>query len=102
MIRRPPRSTLFPYTTLFRSILSHHQANRQTQHKRTTDKTSIVCGISGEVNEYRVRNTNIMALVRSRANNQIYTRMRGIIKTANISTQDEPREIKERRGEKTN
>src|SRR5260221_9797490 len=23
MIRRPPRSTLFPYTTLFRSILLH-------------------------------------------------------------------------------
>src|SRR3712207_7994006 len=23
MIRRPPRSTLFPYTTLFRSILVH-------------------------------------------------------------------------------
>src|SRR3712207_8661434 len=23
MIRRPPRSTLFPYTTLFRSIVSH-------------------------------------------------------------------------------
>src|SRR5256885_4924385 len=23
MIRRPPRSTLFPYTTLFRSMLSH-------------------------------------------------------------------------------
>src|SRR5258706_8864144 len=23
MIRRPPRSTLFPYTTLFRSIKSH-------------------------------------------------------------------------------
>src|SRR2546430_8584422 len=23
MIRRPPRSTLFPYTTLFRSILAH-------------------------------------------------------------------------------
>src|SRR5690348_17526634 len=23
MIRRPPRSTLFPYTTLFRSILEH-------------------------------------------------------------------------------
>src|SRR3712207_8134542 len=27
MIRRPPRSTLFPYTTLFRSALAHvHQA----------------------------------------------------------------------------
>src|SRR5258708_26564209 len=24
MIRRPPRSTLFPYTTLFRSHLSHN------------------------------------------------------------------------------
>src|SRR3712207_9023213 len=24
MIRRPPRSTLFPYTTLFRSYLSSH------------------------------------------------------------------------------
>src|SRR3712207_8617895 len=25
MIRRPPRSTLFPYTTLFRSSMSHAQ-----------------------------------------------------------------------------
>src|SRR6266850_3604998 len=24
MIRRPPRSTLFPYTTLFRSLLAQH------------------------------------------------------------------------------
>src|SRR3712207_7499033 len=24
MIRRPPRSTLFPYTTLFRSLLQEH------------------------------------------------------------------------------
>src|SRR3712207_7418810 len=28
MIRRPPRSTLFPYTTLFRSILSGHNRVR--------------------------------------------------------------------------
>src|SRR2546430_10802376 len=26
MIRRPPRSTLFPYTTLFRSVLVNQQA----------------------------------------------------------------------------
>src|SRR3712207_9032519 len=26
MIRRPPRSTLFPYTTLFRSALAEHAA----------------------------------------------------------------------------
>src|SRR5689334_24716370 len=28
MIRRPPRSTLFPYTTLFRSILSLEAARK--------------------------------------------------------------------------
>src|ERR1035437_1369970 len=28
MIRRPPRSTLFPYTTLFRSVPSKHQSIR--------------------------------------------------------------------------
>src|SRR3712207_9280520 len=26
MIRRPPRSTLFPYTTLFRSLIAHGEA----------------------------------------------------------------------------
>src|SRR5688572_32563974 len=30
MIRRPPRSTLFPYTTLFRSI--HIKKSRQQNH----------------------------------------------------------------------
>src|SRR2546422_5858962 len=28
MIRRPPRSTLFPYTTLFRSLLPPHDPGR--------------------------------------------------------------------------
>src|SRR3712207_7261459 len=28
MIRRPPRSTLFPYTTLFRSVAKLRQADR--------------------------------------------------------------------------
>src|SRR2546430_13541242 len=28
MIRRPPRSTLFPYTTLFRSINAHLKSKR--------------------------------------------------------------------------
>src|SRR5437667_5770764 len=27
MIRRPPRSTLFPYTTLFRSSIAHRKAS---------------------------------------------------------------------------
>src|SRR5258707_6690386 len=29
MIRRPPRSTLFPYTTLFRSFRDQHHAARR-------------------------------------------------------------------------
>src|SRR5256885_11471137 len=32
MIRRPPRSTLFPYTTLFRSIPGHQPARRTVVH----------------------------------------------------------------------
>src|SRR5256885_6052452 len=32
MIRRPPRSTLFPYTTLFRSTLLAHRHVRIEQH----------------------------------------------------------------------
>src|SRR5438105_12887436 len=37
MIRRPPRSTLFPYTTLFRSLLSSRRevaAGRLPRHVR--------------------------------------------------------------------
>src|SRR5256885_12163707 len=31
MIRRPPRSTLFPYTTLFRSVVGRTSRARRTQ-----------------------------------------------------------------------
>src|SRR5258708_33324783 len=34
MIRRPPRSTLFPYTTLFRSHVAPPDVWDQTQHER--------------------------------------------------------------------
>src|SRR2546429_6769421 len=34
MIRRPPRSTLFPYTTLFRSLLSQAHAGRRSLDDR--------------------------------------------------------------------
>src|SRR5258708_30493375 len=39
MIRRPPRSTLFPYTTLFRSFLGHG-------HERNERRTWFVVGIT--------------------------------------------------------
>src|SRR2546430_8247459 len=34
MIRRPPRSTLFPYTTLFRSQLAGDAALAKTHHRK--------------------------------------------------------------------
>src|SRR5256885_5989692 len=40
MIRRPPRSTLFPYTTLFRSALGDRDAARDdvgVNHRRGAD-----------------------------------------------------------------
>src|SRR3989442_8574443 len=37
MIRRPPRSTLFPYTTLFRS--SHGQGNWHSPGSRRTSRS---------------------------------------------------------------
>src|SRR5256884_2472257 len=50
MIRRPPRSTLFPYTTLFRSVVAHREfihaaaADRPCMgdaHLRTTHDLSL-------------------------------------------------------------
>src|SRR2546426_3211286 len=41
MIRRPPRSTLFPYTTLFRSLLENKVISGATvlmRHKRTEEE----------------------------------------------------------------
>src|SRR3712207_9407091 len=42
MIRRPPRSTLFPYTTLFRSFAEAPFADEVLAHGPT--KVFIVCG----------------------------------------------------------
>src|SRR3712207_7091418 len=40
MIRRPPRSTLFPYTTLFRSRL-HHDRRRPAGLGRIRERASV-------------------------------------------------------------
>src|SRR3712207_8980330 len=41
MIRRPPRSTLFPYTTLFRSERpTEHQQAADELHRRFADENS--------------------------------------------------------------
>src|SRR5258706_9082652 len=70
MIRRPPRSTLFPYTTLFRSafvfvgmaplgafqaglVAEHHRAPRSEEHTSELQSlTNLVCRLLLEKKRY--------------------------------------------------
>src|SRR3712207_7814259 len=47
MIRRPPRSTLFPYTTLFRSLVGHlgGEPGHQPVRRRTHEDGVLVFGV---------------------------------------------------------
>src|SRR5947208_13497251 len=63
MIRRPPRSTLFPYTTLFRSgLLSGKRSarsttshlNRRCGHARSRDRKSTRLNSSHQIISYAV------------------------------------------------
>src|SRR5436853_7064893 len=48
MIRRPPRSTLFPYTTLFRSVrLGPAEPHALPQHARDLGDVGIGIGVVG-------------------------------------------------------
>src|SRR3712207_7630729 len=47
MIRRPPRSTLFPYTTLFRSVILT-RSSRGSSSAFTGARTCRGCGVSAE------------------------------------------------------
>src|SRR5690349_23231301 len=48
MIRRPPRSTLFPYTTLFRSHRAHFNFDSRTQTAYGTLRTYVAIHIDNE------------------------------------------------------
>src|SRR2546422_6353931 len=51
MIRRPPRSTLFPYTTLFRSLIDGHDRGLVNDNAFAVCEHERVCStqIDGEV-----------------------------------------------------
>src|SRR3712207_8681735 len=55
MIRRPPRSTLFPYTTLFRSHLADYLREQPTQQVCRPSQSS--WGFKG-FHEYWLNDTN--------------------------------------------
>src|SRR5258707_2525065 len=61
MIRRPPRSTLFPYTTLFRSLLQRHFAATPPSSSATHCKAGscfILTSISYVTTSAAIRWTN--------------------------------------------
>src|SRR2546425_3025388 len=49
MIRRPPRSTLFPYTTLFRSL---SRGSRAAAHQRVASDPAPCLGAAGRSEEH--------------------------------------------------
>src|SRR5258707_8346889 len=52
MIRRPPRSTLFPYTTLFRSEMELHKTRTELAHAtRVSTLGELTASIAHEVNQ---------------------------------------------------
>src|SRR5256885_10655568 len=46
MIRRPPRSTLFPYTTLFRSRLPRRKRHRQRKPAKTKVRLDVRAAVA--------------------------------------------------------
>src|SRR2546427_8693049 len=57
MIRRPPRSTLFPYTTLFRSQLSREGRSRANTHLR---QSSLKTDLRDDRNDQTLRNSLVL------------------------------------------
>src|SRR2546429_6132833 len=50
MIRRPPRSTLFPYTTLFRSVFEHFKGfERTSEGPRTPEEQGTLFFLGGHL-----------------------------------------------------
>src|SRR2546426_3158637 len=61
MIRRPPRSTLFPYTTLFRSLSQELLREANTIGSKANDAaiTQTVIAMKGELEKFREQLENL-------------------------------------------
>src|SRR5256885_11236129 len=67
MIRRPPRSTLFPYTTLFRSRAARGQCGRQARRSPVMNETAAAEVLSGSALDRKSTRLNSSHLVISYA-----------------------------------
>src|SRR5436853_3162453 len=65
MIRRPPRSTLFPYTTLFRSVrLGPTEPHALPQHARDLGDVGIGVGVVGAAADRSEEHTSELQALR--------------------------------------
>src|SRR2546426_11965499 len=72
MIRRPPRSTLFPYTTLFRSeALEDAMAAGHIRRIDARIATEMLLGMMRGVNRYRAKDDRLEHLVTAGGGNFI-------------------------------
>src|SRR3712207_7743244 len=62
MIRRPPRSTLFPYTTLFRSDIAFAAARSRDRLRAARERVGVVA-ISGAVGTYSLIDPSVEVVV---------------------------------------
>src|SRR2546430_14345047 len=76
MIRRPPRSTLFPYTTLFRSVgVLAHQADRGPGHGVEVERAAFRRAHAGEVEELRQEARQAIALAHHEGREELLVRV---------------------------
>src|SRR3712207_7330593 len=72
MIRRPPRSTLFPYTTLFRSWATKYRATRSARDSSSAEYCSLSSSCGCETTPAAIRpepcpRTSWISVVNSRS-----------------------------------
>src|SRR2546421_8440719 len=74
MIRRPPRSTLFPYTTLFRSVLHDEAAGGQHDEFKAGRARRAYRGRSEEhTSELQSRSDLVCRLLLEKKKNYLFT-----------------------------
>src|SRR5437667_5318909 len=85
MIRRPPRSTLFPYTTLFRSSADPPPDTRKTTTSRSVARRATSSSVDAErrseehTSELQSHHDLVCRLLLEKKNSVLYQRFKDII-----------------------
>src|SRR5947209_15668192 len=61
LIRRPPRSTLFPYTTLFRSYLQQRETDERRRHRERANAEKKAGALMAQADKMRAKATKTVA-----------------------------------------